>query len=79
MRLVELFELFELQAHEGPCLDCYHTGRPVLNHDLAEPEFDRVLKTVMFTDIVKSTERAVSMGDRRWHELLDAHDAAVRR
>ena len=44
-----------------------------------EPEFDRVLKTVLFTDIVKSTERAVSMGDRRWHELLDAHDAAVRR
>ncbi len=37
-----------------------------------EPEFDRVLKTVLFTDIVKSTERAVSMGDRRWH-------AAVRR
>ena len=33
----------------------------------------------MFTDIAKSTERAVSMGDRRWHELLDAHDAAVRR
>ncbi len=32
MRLVELFEL---QAHEGPCLDCYHTGLPVLNHDLA--------------------------------------------
>ena len=44
-----------------------------------EPEFDRVLKTVLFTDIVKSTERVVSMGDRRWRELLDAHDAAVRR
>jgi class 3 adenylate cyclase len=44
-----------------------------------EPEIDRVLKTVLFTDIVQSTERAVSMGDRRWHELLDAHDAAVRR
>ena len=44
-----------------------------------EPEFDRVLKTVLFTDIVQSTERVVSMGDRRWHELLDAHDAAVRR
>jgi class 3 adenylate cyclase len=43
-----------------------------------EPETDRVLKTVLFTDIVKSTERAVSVGDRRWHELLDAHDAAVR-
>jgi class 3 adenylate cyclase len=43
-----------------------------------EPEIDRVLKTIMFTDIVASTERAVSMGDRRWHELLDAHDSAVR-
>jgi class 3 adenylate cyclase len=43
-----------------------------------EPEIDRVLKTIMFTDIVGSTERAVSMGDRRWHELLDAHDSAVR-
>jgi pimeloyl-ACP methyl ester carboxylesterase len=43
-----------------------------------EPEIDRVLKTVLFTDIVQSTERAVSMGDRRWHELLDTHDAAVR-
>jgi class 3 adenylate cyclase len=43
-----------------------------------DAEVDRVLKTVMFTDISKSTERAVSLGDRRWHELLDAHDAAVR-
>jgi class 3 adenylate cyclase len=43
-----------------------------------EHEIDRVLKTIMFTDIVGSTERAVSLGDRRWHELLDAHDSAVR-
>jgi class 3 adenylate cyclase/esterase/lipase len=43
-----------------------------------EHEIDRVLKTIMFTDIVGSTERAVSMGDRRWHEVLDAHDSAVR-
>jgi len=39
---------------------------------------DRVLKTVLFTDIAKSTERAAQIGDRRWRELLDAHDAAVR-
>src|ERR1700736_6954611 len=32
MRVVELFEL---QAQEGPCLDCYRTGEPVLNQDLA--------------------------------------------
>jgi class 3 adenylate cyclase len=43
-----------------------------------EHEIDRVLKTIMFTDIVGSTERAVSMGDQRWHEVLDAHDSAVR-
>jgi len=41
-------------------------------------EIDRVLKTVLFTDIAESTERAVRMGDRRWHDLLEAHDSAVR-
>jgi pimeloyl-ACP methyl ester carboxylesterase len=40
---------------------------------------DRVLKTVLFTDIVGSTERAVQMGDGRWHELLVTHDSTVRR
>jgi pimeloyl-ACP methyl ester carboxylesterase len=44
---------------------------------IAEP--DRVLATVLFTDIVGSTERAASLGDRRWHDLLDSHNAAVRR
>jgi class 3 adenylate cyclase/pimeloyl-ACP methyl ester carboxylesterase len=43
------------------------------------PEPDRVLKTVLFTDIVDSTARAASEGDKRWHDLLDAHDAAIRR
>jgi len=31
---MRVLELFELQAQEGPCLDCYRTGRPVVNHDL---------------------------------------------
>jgi class 3 adenylate cyclase len=35
---------------------------------------DRVLATVMFTDIVDSTRRAVELGDRRWRELLEQHD-----
>jgi pimeloyl-ACP methyl ester carboxylesterase len=43
------------------------------------PELDRVLATVLFTDIVGSTEKAVELGDRRWRELLAEHDAAVRR
>ena len=41
-------------------------------------EPDRVLATVMFTDIVGSTERAVALGDRRWRDLLDSHHALVR-
>ena len=44
-----------------------------------EPESDRVLATVMFTDIVGSTERAAAIGDREWRALVDAHHAAIRR
>jgi class 3 adenylate cyclase len=43
-----------------------------------EVEVDRVLTTLLFTDIVGSTERAASLGDRAWRTLLDAHDRAVR-
>jgi class 3 adenylate cyclase len=43
------------------------------------PEPDRVLSTVLFTDIVGSTERASALGDRRWRELLDAHEEVIRR
>ncbi|MGH9050613.1 MAG: adenylate/guanylate cyclase domain-containing protein [Acidimicrobiia bacterium] len=43
----------------------------------AEP--DRVLATVLFSDIVSSTEQAAALGDRRWRDRLDAHDTAVRR
>ncbi|MEO8546521.1 MAG: adenylate/guanylate cyclase domain-containing protein [Burkholderiaceae bacterium] len=47
--------------------------------NLAQPvEPDRVLATVLFSDIVGSTERAVSMGDRRWRELLAQHHQVVR-
>jgi len=44
----------------------------------AEAADDRVLATVLFTDIVDSTRRAAEIGDRDWHALLDAHDAVVR-
>ena len=45
----------------------------------AGAEDDRVLATVMFTDIVGSTEHAVAAGDRQWRDLLAQHHAAVRR
>jgi class 3 adenylate cyclase len=40
---------------------------------------DRVLATVLFTDIVGSTESAAALGDTRWRERLDRHDVLVRR
>jgi Adenylate and Guanylate cyclase catalytic domain len=40
---------------------------------------DRVLATVLFTDIVGSTEKAVHVGDRAWRELLERHNAVIRR
>jgi pimeloyl-ACP methyl ester carboxylesterase len=43
----------------------------------AEPE--RMLATVLFTDIVDSTTRAIELGDRRWRDLLEGHNAIVRR
>jgi pimeloyl-ACP methyl ester carboxylesterase len=43
------------------------------------PQPNRVLATVLFTDIVRSTERARELGDQGWAELLGRHHAAVRR
>jgi class 3 adenylate cyclase len=40
---------------------------------------DRVLATVLFTDIVGSTEKAAALGDQRWRDLLDKHNAIIRR
>jgi class 3 adenylate cyclase/alpha-beta hydrolase superfamily lysophospholipase len=46
------------------------TGR----RDSASPDLERVLATVLFTDIVDSTQRAAQMGDENWRKLLDQHD-----
>jgi class 3 adenylate cyclase len=67
--------------------DLFFAGDPSLLLDSIE-EFvtgnrpvhrtERVLATVMFTDIVGSTEHARRKGDRRWRELLSTHDAVLR-
>lgn len=50
------------------------------NRPVAPMQVERVLATVLFTDIVASTERAVSVGDQQWSQLLDRHDEiALRR
>jgi class 3 adenylate cyclase len=49
-------------------------------HDIREEEaeLDRVLATVLFTDIVGSTEKAALLGDRAWRDLIEGHHTAVR-
>ena len=42
-------------------------------------ESERALATILFTDIVGSTEKAAELGDRGWRQLLERHDAAIRR
>ena len=49
-----------------------------LTGERPEVEVDRILTTLLFTDIVGSTEQAASLGDQRWRSLLDAHDRTVR-
>jgi class 3 adenylate cyclase len=44
----------------------------------AAQDTNRVLASVLFTDIVSSTERAAALGDRRWSQLLDRHDRIAR-
>ena len=75
-RLVELpgqDHLFFLHEQIGDYIEEFLTG------SVSAPESERVLATVLFTDIVGSTARAEQIGDRRWRDLLDAHHASVRR
>ena len=53
--------------------DVWHTG------GWEETEADRMLATVLFTDIVDSTMKATELGDRSWRELLERHNALTRR
>jgi hypothetical protein len=61
-----------------PWRDSFREIAEFLTGEQAEVADDRVLATVLFTDIVDSTRRAADMGDRDWRALLDAHDAVMR-
>ena len=61
-----------------PWRQSFQEIRAFLTGHQADVADDRVLATVLFTDIVDSTRRASEIGDRDWHALLDAHDAVVR-
>jgi len=61
-----------------PWRDSFEQIYEFLTGHQADMADDRVLATVLFTDIVDSTRRAAELGDRDWRALLDAHDAVVR-
>ena len=68
----DLYDWPSADDPESDLIEEFLTGRP------ARREPERVLATVLFTDIVGSTDRAAEVGDRAWHELLDRHNATVR-
>jgi class 3 adenylate cyclase len=69
-----------LQAFDQETLDLMiDETEEFLTGERHGPEPDRLLVTVLFTDIVSSTERAVALGDRRWRELLDGYVGVARR
>jgi len=61
----------DVEAMLAPVEEFLTGARPVVGDD-------RVLATVLFTDIVGSTEHATRLGDRAWRDLLEGHDTAVR-
>jgi class 3 adenylate cyclase len=77
-RLVELPGADWLLAYQAADVALDHVEELLGN--LRRPVVpNRVLATVLFTDIVASTEQAGQLGDRRWRELLDVHDEVARR
>jgi pimeloyl-ACP methyl ester carboxylesterase len=69
-----------LQAFEQDVLDhLIDETEEFITGTHSRPEPDRVLATVMFTDIVGSTERATELGDNQWRELLNGYYAVVRK
>lgn len=80
-QLVEIPGDFHIGSQPGdddPVLDAiaqFVTGAPAPR----DVDIDRVLMTVLFTDIVDSTARAAAIGDRAWRTLLEQHDTAAAR
>src|SRR5439155_6396572 len=68
-------------ANEGPSSECAETfawtDEQIASWEAAR-DADRVLASVLFTDIVDSTGRAAALGDRRWRQLIDRHDRVAR-
>lgn len=78
VRYIEMESEGYLHPFYGNATAVIEEMREFLTGERHAPEPDRVLSTVIFTDIVGSTDRAASLGDRRWSDLLDKHDEVAR-
>jgi pimeloyl-ACP methyl ester carboxylesterase len=80
-RYVELPGDFHVSGEVGRDDDALDAIAAFVSGDTAErvASYDRVLATVLFTDIVDSTAKAASLGDRAWTELLQRHDESAER
>ena len=76
---IELPGDFHLSARSGEEDEAMDAVEQFLTGSRSQHDIDRVLTTVLFTDIVGSTERASALGDQEWRALLDRHDQVVRR
>jgi class 3 adenylate cyclase len=63
----------------GDCQAVVDEVQEFITGTRSAPEYNRVLATVLFTDIVGSTEEAIRRGDSRWLDLLDSHNTVVGR
>lgn len=77
-RYLELPGDFHLPWHD-PGSTVFNTIAEFVTGERGHDEVDRVLATVLFTDIVGSTERAAAVGDHEWRNLLSRHHTTVRR
>ncbi|MGQ0848519.1 MAG: dihydrofolate reductase family protein [Actinomycetota bacterium] len=68
----------ERQAPTSRFVEEYSWTQEQVRSLQAAQDADRVLATVLFTDLVDSTQRAAGMGDRAWRQLLDRHDEAAK-
>jgi class 3 adenylate cyclase/dihydrofolate reductase len=66
------------EAPAGKYADTYAWTQEQIESLHAAQDSDRVLATIVFTDIVDSTARAAAVGDRNWRHLLDRHDEIIR-
>jgi class 3 adenylate cyclase len=80
-RLVELPGDWHVSGYVGRDDDVFDAIEEFVTgaHVATESTVERVLSTVLFTDVVDSTIHAVAMGDRQWRAVLEQHDTSCRR